>query len=307
MSTIVIVPAYNEGPRIATVIKTVIAAGYRVLVVDDGSVDDTEYQARISGARVLRLTKNGGKGRAMLAGLRSTTDEVVMFVDADLKGLTASHLRMLAEPVERGEFDMVVGGRDHDGGGWQTQLAERLPLISGERAIRRKFLNLMPEKAWSGYGIEVWINDTVARHGGRAAVVTLDGVSIVLRWEKEGAAKGLAAIADMGAEIVMAMQDIVAHYQEAPEPPTLKAKCATTECVADAIAESAAKAFEPLWTPEAQRNVGEGLGSALASPIYGTALGAIGFLAGGWVGLGLGIAAYAAAAASKNTSRILLR
>ncbi len=305
--TIAIVPAHNEQGRVGGVVKTLLAAGFKVLVVDDGSTDGTEYEAKVAGASVLRFTKNQGKGRAMLAGLRATTDDVVMFIDADLKGVEPRHFRMIAAPVESGDFDMVVGGRDHSRYGEFGSLANQLPLISGERAVRRKYLDMMPEKAWSGYGIEVWINDTVARHGGRAGVVTLDGVTIVLRWEKEGATKGSAAIADMSAEIVRAMQDIVAHYQEAPEPPTLKAKCSTTECVTDAIAESAAKAFQPMWTPEVQRNVGEGIGGAIASPIYGTALGVLGFVAGGWIGLGLGLTAYIASAASKNVNRILVR
>jgi hypothetical protein len=300
MSVVCIVPAYNESGRIGSVLRVLLETGYEILVVDDGSTDSTVAEAEALGVKVHRMPKNGGKGAAMLAGLRATIEDIVMFVDADLKDIEPRHFHMLAKPVESGEFDMMVGGRDH---GALTGLANRLPLISGERAVRRKYLELMPEKAWSGYKIEVWINDTVARFGGRAGVVTLDGVTIVLRWEKQGARKGLAGMVDMSAEIVKAMQEIVEHYEDAPTPPTLEAKCSTTECVADAITESAAKAFEPFWTPEAQRTVGEGVGEGIgrraALPAWGI-LGIISFMAAGWMGPALTLMTFGATSVERK-------
>lgn len=216
MSTVVIVPAFNEGPRIGAVVSSVVSAGYDVLVVDDGSGDDTSDRAQEAGAQVLKLPKNGGKGNAMRAGVGATDAEVVMFLDGDMKGFDADALHAMSDPVESGEFDQMIGvsGDEHNkrfGDNWDGRL-----IISGQRAVRRRFLEMLPEEAWSGYGIEVWLNDVVARFGGRSGIFLLEGVHATYKWEKEGAAKGLAKMADMGAEIFKALQRIVAYYEHNP-------------------------------------------------------------------------------------------
>lgn len=279
MATVVIA-AYNEAGRVGRIVDVALAADVgTVLVVDDGSKDSTAEEAKRHGAKVLRLPKNSGKGSAMLAGVRATTADVIVFLDADLENLRAEHVRALTLPVEDGQYDMVIGMQDYG-----RPPTDDLPIISGQRAVRREFLNKLPDKAWRGYGIEVWLNDVVARHGGRTALFTLDRVVPVLKWEKEGVQAGLAKMADMGAEVFKAMHTIVEHYngtgaepssiapqemRNAPEPATLHAKCTSTECVADALTESAAKAFGPFWTPEAQREVGRGIGSQMALPAWG--------------------------------------
>jgi glycosyltransferase involved in cell wall biosynthesis len=65
-----IVPAHNEGPRIGAVVGMLVQQGLPVLVVDDGSSDDTGAAARAAGARVLSLRPNRGKGAALKAGFR---------------------------------------------------------------------------------------------------------------------------------------------------------------------------------------------------------------------------------------------
>ena len=70
-----IVPAHDEGPRVGAVVRAVVAQGLPVLVVDDGSGDDTAEAARAAGARVLTLTPNRGKGAALKAGFREALSE----------------------------------------------------------------------------------------------------------------------------------------------------------------------------------------------------------------------------------------
>lgn len=285
VSTVVIIPAFNEGPRIGAVVSSVVAAGYDVLVVDDGSKDDTAAQAEASGARVLVLPKNGGKGNAMLAGVEATDADVIMFLDGDMKGFDAASLHAMSDPVESGDYDQMIGvsGDDHNrrfGDSWEGRL-----IISGQRALRREFLEMLPPEAWDGYGIEVWLNDVVARHGGKSGVFLLDGVRASYKWEKEGAAKGLAKMADMGAQIFRALQRIIVHYesaspdtvvayegtmndvayQDAPVPATLEAQCSSTECVADALTKSAARA---LWTPDVQERFSKAVSREIARPLW---------------------------------------
>jgi glycosyltransferase involved in cell wall biosynthesis len=65
-----IIPAHNEASRIAAVVSAVVAHGLPVLVVDDGSTDETAGEARAAGAQVLVLQPNRGKGAALKEGFR---------------------------------------------------------------------------------------------------------------------------------------------------------------------------------------------------------------------------------------------
>jgi glycosyltransferase involved in cell wall biosynthesis len=84
-SILAIVPAHDEGPRIEAVVRGV-SAHLPVLVVDDGSADDTATRAETAGARVLRQVPNQGKGAALRAGFRLALDEgfdAVVTLDGD--------------------------------------------------------------------------------------------------------------------------------------------------------------------------------------------------------------------------------
>jgi glycosyltransferase involved in cell wall biosynthesis len=74
-AVLAIVPAHDEAPRVAAVVRGLIEQGLPVLVVDDGSTDSTGYVAREAGARVLRLEPNQGKGAALKAGFRLALGE----------------------------------------------------------------------------------------------------------------------------------------------------------------------------------------------------------------------------------------
>jgi glycosyltransferase involved in cell wall biosynthesis len=116
----VIVPAYGEGRRIGATVATLrrCLAGsgepgeVEVVVVDDGSPDDTADQARRAGAdQVIRLSANRGKGAAVRAGMLAATGSAVVFTDADLSYSPAQVLRV-RDGIEVG-WDAVVGSRVH--------------------------------------------------------------------------------------------------------------------------------------------------------------------------------------------------
>ena len=88
------------------------SGGLEVVIVDDGSDDDTAEQARAAGAdQVLVLPANRGKGAAVRAGMLAAHGRAVAFTDADLSYPPEQLLRLLAE-VESG-WDVVVGSRRH--------------------------------------------------------------------------------------------------------------------------------------------------------------------------------------------------
>ncbi len=106
MRVVVLVPAFNEEERIASTVRAVSEGltAQDVIVIDDGSTDATAQIATSSGARVISLPDNQGKGAALDAGLAAAGDEwdVLLMLDGDL-GESAAQAHLLLEPVEAGE------------------------------------------------------------------------------------------------------------------------------------------------------------------------------------------------------------
>ena len=111
--TWIVVPAYREGPRLASVLERLLARYPNVVVIDDGSEDDTFAVACRAGARVLRHVVNRGQGAALQTGLdyarRRGAARVVTF-DADGQH-RVEDVERLVEPVRRGECDVTLGSR----------------------------------------------------------------------------------------------------------------------------------------------------------------------------------------------------
>lgn len=116
----VVVPAYNEGRLISETLDSLAAelagtldpTSFEIVVVDDGSTDDTIERATAAGARVVALERNQGKGGAVRAGVLAAAGRAVVFTDADLAYAPSLILDVLAK-VEDG-WDVVVGSRRHD-------------------------------------------------------------------------------------------------------------------------------------------------------------------------------------------------
>jgi glycosyltransferase involved in cell wall biosynthesis len=108
-----VIPAYNESTRIEPVIKGLLSFGIPVLVVDDGSDDNTSLVAETAGAYVFRFDKNRGKGAALVFGLSYAKRQGYTFaviLDADGQHLPTDVLRLLAV-VEEKDADLVIGNR----------------------------------------------------------------------------------------------------------------------------------------------------------------------------------------------------
>jgi glycosyltransferase involved in cell wall biosynthesis len=118
---LVVIPAYNEAANVASVIADVRASlpAFDVLVVDDGSADDTAATALRSGAKVLRLPVNSGYGVALQSGYKYAVRQgyaTVAQMDADGQH-EARFMPQLLEQIERGKADIVIGSRFLDGDG----------------------------------------------------------------------------------------------------------------------------------------------------------------------------------------------
>lgn len=119
----VIVPAFNEARRLQTNLLPLLSylQNYRpateLIVVDDGSSDGTAQVAEKLfsqrpdvAARVLRSPVNHGKGHAVREGLLAAQAPIALFSDADLS-TPISELPKIVEPIETGQYDLVLGSR----------------------------------------------------------------------------------------------------------------------------------------------------------------------------------------------------
>ncbi len=108
-----VIPAYNESLVIGSVVLQALRHVDRVIVVDDGSKDTTAEIARLAGAEVIVMPKNGGKAHAMMAGFARAKDlgyETVVMLDGDGQH-NPNEIPIVAAPVLAGEADLVIGSR----------------------------------------------------------------------------------------------------------------------------------------------------------------------------------------------------
>lgn len=204
----VIVPAFNEGPRLAGVLEVLTSVPWlgRIVVVDDGSGDRTAEVARRFPVLVVQHSHNRGKGAALQTGLSHQKDaDIVFFLDADLVGLQEPHLRALLEPLLRDPaVGMCVG--TFCKGRWHVDLQQRwFSILNGQRALSRRFLDRLPDLSWSGYGVEVLLSTFAAHAQVRVAEAKLPGLTHVLKEEKFGLLKGLRLRLKMYAEVLRAL------------------------------------------------------------------------------------------------------
>lgn len=187
----ILIPAYNEERTLASVIRVALQTNLGpVLVVDDGSSDQTSLVAQNAGASVLQLSPNQGKGGAVYAGAKLLQTPVILLIDADLIGLHPQHLQDLAAPVLRHNVDMTRGV--FRGGRLATTLAQNLaPYLNGQRALRRDKLLGLEGLSSSRYGIEVLITQAASKESWRTKDIGLANVSQLMKEEKRGFWQGL--------------------------------------------------------------------------------------------------------------------
>jgi len=127
---LVVVPAYNEGPRLETVLRELRRKrpGVDVLVVDDGSTDDTESRALAAGARVARHPFNLGYGAALETGYRFAWQrgyDLLVQLDGDGQHDPVFIDELLA-PIQEARADVVVGSRFLASSSYRPSWARRI-------------------------------------------------------------------------------------------------------------------------------------------------------------------------------------
>lgn len=191
-----LVPAYQEGPRIGAVVAAV-APHLPVLVVDDGSTDDTAVRAEAAGARLVRQRPNQGKGAALRAGFRLALDEAwdaVITLDADGQHDPDEVDRFVAAfdtPGASGPRpELIVGRRDFRRMPLARRLSNTLGSIafswavgqpipdnqSGYRLLGRRLMAAMLDSRESGFELEVEMLAVCLRRGWTLAWVPISTI-----------------------------------------------------------------------------------------------------------------------------------
>jgi polyisoprenyl-phosphate glycosyltransferase len=154
-----VVPAYNEAKTIGRVLKVLLSAKRisEIVVIDDGSTDDTLAIAKKTGIRCFRLPTNSGKSNAVKKIIPELKTDIIFFCDADLNDLTPEICDQIIQPLIEKKASMSVGLRDY--GSIINFMARFAPSVSGERALFYKdVLACTQSPDFHNWGMEVIFN-----------------------------------------------------------------------------------------------------------------------------------------------------
>lgn len=144
---VIVIPVFNEASVIAQVIKDVFKCGYStVIVVNDGSTDDTANQTKTAGAVVVSHRINRGKGAATKTGIEASkllSADIVVTIDGDGQHYP-SDIKNLISPIIDGHCDVVLGTR--------LKRKTQMPI---HRIITNHIANFV---TWAFSGL--WVNDS---------------------------------------------------------------------------------------------------------------------------------------------------
>ncbi|NLW24731.1 MAG: glycosyltransferase family 2 protein [Clostridia bacterium] len=201
MGISVVIPAYNEEKYIDKVLEVVVQVPVlqEIIVVNDGSTDHTAEVVKRYPVKLINLPENMGKGGAMLKGAQEAQGEYILFLDADLVGLKTEHIDTLLSSGYQ-ELDMVVG--IFDSGRIRTDLAQVVaPFLSGQRIVKKEHLFKINNLHVSRFGVEIALTKYAAQNNLKVKEVVLENLTHVMKEEKLGLVKGLAARMKMYWEI----------------------------------------------------------------------------------------------------------
>jgi len=221
----VIIPAYNEEQYIEKTAAAVMdwPVVPEVIIIDDGSTDQTavilEKMAKRYPLKTVCLTKNRGKGNALMKGVQQAKGEILVFLDADLMN-TARHAYSLLDPIVAGTADMTIAlfppAKKKGGFGLVKHLAktgirlltgvEVTASLSGQRALKREVIEAIP-KLISGFGIEVGLTIDAIRKG-----YQVQEVEIPLTHRETG--RNLKGFLHRGKEFFDVSRALIAKWRE---------------------------------------------------------------------------------------------
>lgn len=212
----IIVPAYNEGTILSSTLEqlTVRFPNSEVIVVDDGSTDDTAAVARAfrPAVKVIQYSPNRGKGRAVSTGMLAATGDIVIFTDADLPFGAAGVSRLLDVFEARPSVDVVIAektglyrgplyraarGVVRLGVRWSLGLSQT-DTQAGLKGFRRRAAQVVfRQTVVEGFAADMEVLSLAEREGFQVVSVPLEVVNDTLRPSTFTTRQGLRLLRDI--------------------------------------------------------------------------------------------------------------
>lgn len=221
MKIVCLIPAFNEQQRIASTVQAVRTIPHidKVVVVDDGSDDQTGTVAQQAGAELLTLSENLGKGQALNSGWHKYPADIYLFLDADLE-TSARQAAKLITPVANNEADMTIAdfqgkqtgeSKKPMGFGAAKNLARwgikrftgfttHSPL-SGQRCLTSQLLKTLDGVA-EDFGVEVDLTIRALRYGFRVQEIPVE-------MAHRPTGRGLSGFLHRGRQFLMVLKMLV--------------------------------------------------------------------------------------------------
>ena len=202
----IIICTYNEEKTISEVVVSCCKYNKEseVIVVDDGSTDNTEsimdeLQKNYS-FQYEKLPENKGKSWAMVHGVKVSMNEIILFFDADISNIAKEHFTNILQPIFDNSADMVLG---HPSNTILKQQISPFKSLTGERALyKRDILPILDDIRDVRFGVEIFINLYYQANSKRIIYVLLQGMKHSTKYSKTSPIKATKEFVTEGQEIV---------------------------------------------------------------------------------------------------------
>ncbi len=186
-----VVPIFNEEENLEDELAKLLSFKSigEVICINDGSTDESlEILGRFLGRiKLINYSKNYGKGFALASGIKEASGEIVLFIDSDLKNLSAVHISSLITPLKNGLCKAVIGVSSFEKANCYIPLRFN---IAGQRAYYKdSLLQHLPKMRSSRYGVEILLNSLFSKKDTRLTI--LDGLYNPPKYKKRGVEEGI--------------------------------------------------------------------------------------------------------------------
>lgn len=179
-----IITAFNESPRITNVLKVAIKIKNvdEVIVVDDGSNDDTSsvIKSNFPQVKLILHETNKGKVEAVRTGVNASKNDNLLLLDADLVGLVATEIERALDIFENGSLDCLIMLTEADK---YNKLIRKIfkgtSYVAGDRIIKKEILeNVLKDTSLKNYGLEIAENKYLFKNKLKVARFQLSAIDL---------------------------------------------------------------------------------------------------------------------------------